>query len=248
MKLTRQELLVLLGTPVLLAGISGLINNPAVIKPQVFESGIEYVEVNHNSMSLWGDSGREVLRTIQYSPGPHYRVEVVPKFAIDDSVTLNVKGTANDAADRVSTAILFNSSFSLSGAGLDVQPSDWIPTSTVQNIGQPIAVWTLRAKEPGHYKLVLRSRVDIYPFLLEYNREHHTKDKSLTSPTFLNFPPRAPIELEATQKWIQFVRSAWPGFAAFMGTFLTLPGLFKLYGKWRREREKDESDLVKMFH
>ena len=97
-------------------------------------------------------------------------------------------------------------SFLLEGAGLEIQPKDWIEYVA----GSSIPKWSAIAPGKHRYLLYVRGKEEISP-------------GRSSMPVELNGIAEIGIQAKATTAY--YLSKLWPPFSAFMGSLLTLPGI-----------------------
>ena len=115
--------------------------------------------------------------------------------------------------------------FLLSGAGLEVQPADWLEVQAVP-AGKPpsTALWSVSAKDPGDYHLVLNTKQPSDP-----------QASIAPLPLDLTFNKSQNLALHVERRWTDYVAVYWPHVTAFMGSLLTLPGLIAFFRKTKSQ-------------
>ncbi len=109
----------------------------------------------------------------------------------------------------------------LYGAGLQIEPEDWVPLAGVDRTNVSSAAWKVRAVEAGQYDLIL------------YVQEGSTWSDL---PLAIDQPK---FRIDVTTKWPEsLLTKILPSFVAFMGLLLTLLGIFSSRKNRRKEREK----------
>jgi hypothetical protein len=102
-------------------------------------------------------------------------------------------------------------------------PADWLEVEANSPGGAAsTALWSVSAKQPGLYHLVL-------------NTKQPTDPKGQTSlpplPLELTFEKSPELVLHVQRRWTDYVAEYWPAFSTFMGSLLTLPGLIAFFRK-----------------
>jgi hypothetical protein len=159
------------------------------------------------------------------------------KITAPDIIYVQDSSVVTASADFgiISRALLlrpFTFSLSLGGAGLDIEPKDWLNLSPSQANPEVTVKWSIRANEPGHYRLVFNPKLG-----LPIESGGRNKPQTFVAPK-IEFVPQAEIPIIVKSKWSDYVAKAWPFLAAFMGSLITLPGIIAWKDR-KRGRNKD---------
>jgi hypothetical protein len=153
-------------------------------------------------------------------------------YVQDSSV---VTASADFGIDSYRALLLrpFTFSLSLAGAGLDIEPKDWLTLSPSQANPEVTVKWSIRANDPGRYRLVFNPKLG-----LPIESGGRNKPQTFVGPK-IEFVPQADIPIIVKSKWSDYVAKASPFVAAFMGSLLTLPGIIAFLKERKRGSDKD---------
>jgi hypothetical protein len=121
--------------------------------------------------------------------------------------------------------------FLVSGAGMEVEPKEWLPLQQIGSSDQLSATWSIRTIEEGQQHLVINSKNALDNLLSTgpNGKEYHL--------TRLRLEPGADIPIQVKAKWANYLPKIWTLLAAFMGSLLTLPGILAFLKDRKKDRQ-----------
>lgn len=201
----------------------------------------------HSKIVMGGLEWIPIQPGVAYLIGPppepvSVNIEGPLKIYADDSARVTAEVDSYEQANGFLVhGIPVDISLSLSGAGLDIAPSDWVVLSRPDRWRQPLASWSIRAKESGRYQIVVRSKIEPSSDLSKGFNPASTE----VLPE-VTLKPHAYFELDAKPKWTYFAALGWSGFATFMGSLLTLPGIMSFLKERKERRLNANPDRTKV--
>lgn len=174
-------------------------------------------------------------------------IDPVPVVYVNEPfpINLNVDILTSDVDDPL-LELYQPPEFNLSGAGVEVQPNEWLTPARAKSA---TVSWSVVGHRPGPYQLVLNTRqrpVDLKELIATFRKKPRYRkyvpelEKLQSGLTQIDFPHGRIVPITVRNHWVDYAKTIGTVFAAFMGSLLTLPGILSYLKDRREEREKIE--------
>jgi hypothetical protein len=206
-------------------------------------------------VSTYGDAESSSLFAISTEypfnldePRGHIDVHVPPVFHMGDSLPVVAKLYPRFDDPKTPTeisALLQTPEIYLSGAGVDVEPKEWL---TLLPDGQTPVTWSVKGTEVGSFTLVLNARFNVHA--LKKLSSESLKRLDITPAQLvaidtipvpskaIRFDAGREITIEVKRAWKDYFAIVCAGMGSFMGSLLTLPGIIAFLRDRKKEREQ----------
>jgi hypothetical protein len=137
--------------------------------------------------------------------------------------------------------------FNLSGAGVEVEPKEWL---TLYPFRRSTVTWSVKGVEPGTFTLVVNVRKKFSDYEKQSPESSKKSGARGTTSVTDSFPAGLAfvgaihdknIMITVKRKWSDYATLGITATAAFMESLFTLPGIIAFFGDRKKETQRASS-------